>query len=159
MLGECECGVRHRLLSLFLALTCKLFLYFKPKSDDNSVQYFNIPDSPVDIRIWSGGYEEDKNFCLDFFDIRDRTAVNTPDGYIISSVQMPGVDNRWCRLRTVENAFGLQRHHLPPGEERYIVSEAQQLVLSRPGQLPFKFRIPVRAFEHDTRYAQPVMSL
>jgi hypothetical protein len=110
------CGVRHRLLSLFLALTCKLFLYFKPKSDDNSVQYFKIPDLPVAIRIWSGGYEEDKNFCLDFFDIRDRTAVNTLDGYIISSVQMPGVDNRWCRLRTVEDAFGLERHHLPPGE-------------------------------------------
>ncbi|KIJ60070.1 hypothetical protein HYDPIDRAFT_32645 [Hydnomerulius pinastri MD-312] len=126
----------------------------KPHPDDPTIQHFNIPDSDLAIRIWSGGMERHRQYCLDFFDTCRRCAVDTPDGYeilFLSDVYMPGE-----KLVTWETAMDVAPEDLLPGAEKYSVTEGSELVLKRPGRDDFLFQIPVRPNPQGYVFAQPV---
>jgi len=129
----------------------------KPQLDDGDVLYCRIPDSTLTIRIWSGGMEQYGTYCLDFFDVVERTPVNTPDGYVISYHPHPGVFTFSRELVSWEAAAGIDR--ISAGMEKYSAPEGSQLVLMRPGKVPYYFQIPRRPSGNGIEFVQPQASV
>jgi len=96
-------------------------------------------------------------YCLDFFHVKDHIAVNTPEGFKISHVPIPGVFMFGGPLISWEAAMKVK--HLNDGAEKYSVPEGSSLVLTRPGEEPFYFQLPVRSVPQTVVYAQPSGSL
>lgn len=109
--------------------------------------YYDIPNSPLAIRIWSGGLERYGQYFLDLFDVRSGISVNTPDDYTIVNVPIPGAFTFGGQLVSCETAYGVKRDELRPGAEKYSVPEGSRLAVIRRGQEPFYFQIPTRSIE------------
>lgn len=109
--------------------------------------YYDIPNSPLVIRIWSGGVDAYGQYCLDFFHLRKNVAVNTPDNYKMVYVPFPGVYTFGGELVSWEAAWGVRKEELRPEQERYSVPEGSRLALLRDGHDPFLFLIPTRIRE------------
>ncbi|RPD72896.1 hypothetical protein L226DRAFT_614473 [Lentinus tigrinus ALCF2SS1-7] len=67
----------------------------KPRPDDTNVYTVPINGTDLAIRMWEGGMDFYSQFCLDFFDTRQRIAVNCPQGFSIhpAASSMPDVSN------------------------------------------------------------------
>lgn len=129
----------------------------KPGPQD-PVEYFKIPDCPFAIRIWSGGMEEFGHYFIDFFHINSHTAVNTPDGFKITSAYTPGTIIFGGDLVSWEVAMGINQVDLMPGTEKFCVPEGARLMLIRPQEEAFHFQIPVRPV-WSTGFAKPQAEL
>ena len=124
----------------------------KPQTDDADVLYCRIPDSRVlAIRIWSDGMEQYGLYCFDFFDVVERTAMNTPNGH--AHLGMFAFSKE---LVSWETAVGLDR--IPAGTEKYSTPEGSRLVLSRPGKMPYYFEIPPRLSGHGVVFVSGPLS-
>ncbi|KAF8447800.1 hypothetical protein L210DRAFT_911995 [Boletus edulis BED1] len=125
----------------------------KPQPGDKSIRYYLIPGSNLAIRIWNGNMEESKQFCLDFFDVNQDIAVNTPHGHVLWNCSCLSQQRPEEQLVSWEKAFQIEIIH--PGEERYSVLEGAFLVLTRLDMDPFYFQIPFRPFVAAPGFAQP----
>ena len=133
----------------------------KPKPGDPTVQYYIVPDSPFNIRIWNGAMDQYGNFCLDLYDVQNSVAVNIPSDCSLIHVPHPGVytyGERGAKLVSWEESWGIKGQDVLPGFERFAVPEGARLMLVRPNHDPFYFQIPTRpgAVGHTIQYAQPV---
>ncbi|KAI6013566.1 hypothetical protein EDC04DRAFT_2757855 [Pisolithus marmoratus] len=127
----------------------------KPHPGDGQTPLiFHIPNSQYAIRIWSGGMEQFRQFCLDFYDLATGNPVNTPYGFELWDVPRPGAYSFGGKLFTWEETFGLS--NVPPGEEKYSVPEGSRLSLKRPGEPPFYFEIPAMPVENGIPFAHAV---
>jgi len=131
---------------------------FKPRGAANeNVMYYTVPNSELAIRIWSGGLESYGQYCIDFFHVRKRIAVNTPRHFAISHALNPGVFTFGGKLVSWEEAMKVGR--LNDGQEKYSAPEGASLVLTRPSEPPFYFQLPIRSVPQTVVYAQPSASL
>lgn len=148
-------GVRDY-LSFFYMVLINLH-QFKPTADDTSVRYFTIPNSRLAIRIWSGGMERYKQYCLDFFDVDERVAVNAPDDFVIAYYSASGVVTPETRLMSWERAWKIEQPRA--GQEKYSVFEGARLMLIRPGNEPFYLQLPTRTTQQKVVFNQAETSL
>lgn len=133
-------------------------LQMKPRAGDG-VYTVDIPHSHLAIRMWDGGMEVYRQFCLDFFDTRARRPVNMPRGFELwpSAANVPGVYTMAGPLGSLEKGFGMKPGEVPQGEERFCVLEGSCVTLvrgDRPRE-PFAFAVPVRQREVPAEIAQP----
>lgn len=130
----------------------------KPRVGDG-VYTVDIPHSDLAIRMWDGGMEAYRQFCLDFFDTRARRPVNMPRGFELwpSPANMPGVYTMAGPLGSLERGFGMKPGEVPQGEERFCVLEGSYVTLVRRDRPlePFAFAVPVRRREVPAGIAQP----
>jgi len=119
--------------------------------------YYTVPNSQLAIRIWSGGLERFGQYCIDIFHAVDHIAMNTPKDFTISHAPNPGVFTFGDQLVSWEVAMKVK--HLNDGAEKYSAPEGSSLVLTRPDEEPFYFRLPVRSVPQTMVYAQPSTSL
>ncbi|KAG6373760.1 hypothetical protein JVT61DRAFT_5902 [Boletus reticuloceps] len=125
----------------------------KPQPGDQSIRYYLIPGSNLAIRTWNGNMESSKQFCLDFFDVNQQVAVNTPHGYTLWSCSCLSHRRPEEQLISWEKAFGIET--ICAGEEKYSILEGAFLALDRPDMDPFYFQIPFRPFVVAPGWAQP----
>lgn len=121
---------------------------FKPKSGAADVYTYQIPGSPLSIRIWDGGMESDGQYMLDFFDRATKKAVNSPKDFQIVPITRPGIFDLGP-LVSWEVAMGRPRDGIPDGEERFSVIEGSCWTLKWPGG-DFSFVVPVRTDSMDS---------
>ncbi|KAL1943762.1 hypothetical protein VTO73DRAFT_4207 [Trametes versicolor] len=130
----------------------------KPRAGDG-VYTVDIPHSDLAIRMWDGGMEMYRQFCLDFFDTRARRPVNMPRGFELwpSAANAPGVYTMAGPLGSLERGFGLSAREVPQGEEKFCVLEGSCVTLVRRDrpQEPFTFAVPARQREVPAGIAQP----
>jgi hypothetical protein len=93
---------------------------FKPKNGATDILTYQIPGSPLSIRIWDGGMESDGQYMLDFFDRATKKAVNSPEDFQIIPITRGGVFILGP-LVSWEVAMGHPRDGIPDGEERCSV--------------------------------------
>ncbi|KAH7910679.1 hypothetical protein BJ138DRAFT_1113885 [Hygrophoropsis aurantiaca] len=128
------------------------FRVIEPKLGDPSEVLFPIPNSQYAIRIWDGGMEKSSQFLLDYFDIEKEVPVDTPRGYEIHPVPMPGLT--WCGIpRSYEFAFGKRPDEIPDGEEKYLIPEGGRFRLVRDGHPDFFFVVPSRLDRMGVQFA------
>ncbi|KAI0748863.1 hypothetical protein C8Q74DRAFT_1311088 [Fomes fomentarius] len=123
-----------------------LVMGWKPQPGERNFYSVRVPDSELAIRMWDGGMGTYRQFCLDFYDTRARTAVNLPQGYALwpAAANPPGVFMIGGPLRSWENAYGLEGATIPAGEEKWSVPEGAFITLVRVGAPDFTFAVPVR---------------
>ncbi|KAH9950528.1 hypothetical protein B0H21DRAFT_802429 [Amylocystis lapponica] len=113
----------------------------KPRAGEE-IFTITITGSPnLVIRFFDGGLAPDSAFALDFFDFSANKAVNSPEGWAISIVPIPGTLSMLCSgpLKSWEENSGYRRSEIPPGEERVNMPEGALCQLDRPGFEPFWF--------------------
>ncbi|KAI9570154.1 Dopey, N-terminal-domain-containing protein [Boletus coccyginus] len=119
----------------------------KPQSDGNEqVLYLQIPDSKLAIRIWPGGMQYHAGYCLDLFDITQKTSMDTPDDFEFRHISRPDGPGG-MKLLSLRKVFDVPACHIQPGNETYVVLEGSRIVLVRPGKAPFYFEIPSMPME------------
>ncbi|KAJ7105570.1 hypothetical protein C8R44DRAFT_715324 [Mycena epipterygia] len=115
--------------------------------DTDDLSLFHIPDSSIAIRIFPGDTDPRHGMCyLDFYDTVANEPVNSPEGFQIHPVGPPimlmlGSEGP---LMSVEEACGISRTDIKPGQERFGIQEGALCRLDRPGLAPFHFEIPTR---------------
>ncbi|KAI0079148.1 hypothetical protein K474DRAFT_1659441 [Panus rudis PR-1116 ss-1] len=119
---------------------------WKPQPGEGNFYSTRIPNSDYTIRMWDGGMETYRQFCLDFYDTRSRCPVNLPQGFSLwPALNNPqGVFMMGGPLRSWENAYGYTGASIPPGEEKWSVPEGALITLRRDGSADFTFAVPVR---------------
>ena len=144
-----EAGVRTMGVCLNILLHLQLYQYvlsrwrkFKPKTGATDVLIYQIPGSPLSIRIWGGGMEPNRQYMLDFFDCAAKNAVNSPKDFEIVPLARSGMFISGP-LMSWEVAMGHPRDGIPEGEERFSVDEGSSWMLKWNGG-HFSFAVPVR---------------
>ncbi|TBU28954.1 hypothetical protein BD311DRAFT_757514 [Dichomitus squalens] len=120
----------------------------KPQSDDKTF-FVRIPDSDYAIRMWDGGMDYYRQFCLDFYDTRRRIPVNLPQGFALwpSPSNVQGMYTMSGPLVSWERAMNCKG--FPDGEEKWSVPEGMHITLVRAGRPEtFTFTVPVRQAAH-----------
>lgn len=132
----------------------------KPLPDDPHVYSVPIPDSPFVIRMWDGGMETYRQFCLDFFSMITLTPVNLPSGYSLClatvnmdvntpgappafypmAANMPGMFT--VPIASWEQSMGTQS--INPGAEKWSVPEGTYVILMHLGHPDLAFHVPTR---------------
>lgn len=92
-------------------------------------------------------------YCLDFFDIGQHSAVNTPNDYRMWYIPYLGQLSYGEQLVSWEAAMKVET--IPKGEERYSVQEGSRLVLIHSCADPYFFEIPCRPSAVRMVFAQP----
>ncbi|EJF62493.1 hypothetical protein BD309DRAFT_996356 [Dichomitus squalens] len=124
----------------------------KPQSDDKTF-FVRIPDSEYAIRMWDGGMDFYRQFCLDFYDTRRQIPVNLPEGFALwsSPSNVQGMYTMSGPLVSWERAMDCK--DFPDGEEKWSVPEGMHITLVRADRPEtFTFMVPVR----QSAYAVPV---
>lgn len=131
----------------------------KPRPEDSNVYTVPIEGTDLVIRMWEGGMDAYSQFCLDFFGIRQKIAVNLPPGYAIHSAaaNMPGVFAMGGALPSWEKAFGYTADKIPPGEEKWSVPAGAYLSVFRDGRELVTFAVPLTQAHNNmmARIVQP----
>ncbi|KAI8994077.1 hypothetical protein BD414DRAFT_576670 [Trametes punicea] len=126
----------------------------KPSPDsthDNKYVFIRpIPESKFSIRLFPGSISA-AEYCLDFVDSKTGQPVNSPFEYELWSV--PNPEAPWLtmsmtgKLKSIEQAFGINKSDILPGEEKYVLRDGQTCLLTRPDKKPVRFTVPIRL--HD----------
>ncbi|KAI6106666.1 ubiquitin-related domain-containing protein [Pisolithus croceorrhizus] len=112
----------------------------KPLPQGDELQLFiQLPNSQYALRIWSGGLQQLRHYCFDFYNVTSRVPANTPEGFELWGVRRPGTYSYGGQIKSWEAAFGLS--DILPGEEKYSAPEGSRIVLRRPGEDPFYFQL------------------
>ncbi|EIW75273.1 hypothetical protein CONPUDRAFT_93537 [Coniophora puteana RWD-64-598 SS2] len=121
---------------------------FKPRPGRiDGLQLIDIPGSePLVIRLYDGDMESFGQFCLDFYSLETKAAVNTPSGWVINVEPEPGSMTMLCggTMNSWELNSGMAPSQIPAGEERFSIVEGAICHLERPGMDSFWFEIPRR---------------
>ncbi|KAH7910677.1 hypothetical protein BJ138DRAFT_1152371 [Hygrophoropsis aurantiaca] len=124
----------------------------KPKPGD-TFTVFQIPGSQHAIRIWDGGMDSCGLFFLDYYDVEKGVPVNTPHGYEIYPVEIPGVLTLPGPLRSLEYACqNLRPDEIYDGREKFCVSKGSHWRLVREGHSDVLFATPTYAEGLPTQY-------
>lgn len=139
----------------------------KPVSGDATagVWLTHIPNTDnLALRFFNGGLEGDGVWVLDFYNTRDRCAVNSPEGWEIHI--SPTVPNSMSlafsgQVKSWEANSGIASGDIKPGEERFSMPEGVACSLVRPGCEPLGFLSPQREqrLPDNIRWAQPYSAL
>lgn len=125
----------------------------KPDRQDDpaaNVHLVRIPKSYLFIRFFNGGLERDGAWVLDFYSLRDRRPVNSPDGWVIyisplapntKSLVFSGHVKSW------EENWGYKKQEINPGEERFSLPEGVICQLVRPDEPNLYFETPTRVHQ------------
>ncbi|KAI0336573.1 hypothetical protein GY45DRAFT_1315975 [Cubamyces sp. BRFM 1775] len=122
----------------------------KPAVDDPNVYTVRIPGTDLAIRMWDGGMDLYGQFCLDFFDVRRKVAVNLPKGYALwpAGTNAPGVFMMPMDgpLPSWEACYGYKPEAIPAGEEKWSVVAGSYITLQRSNRPEdnFTFAVPMR---------------
>lgn len=121
---------------------------------DQPVLYFNIPDSDLIIRLWSGGLESLGQYMFDFFHASARTPTNAPDDHKIFPVVAPGSSAFHGEYVPWEAAWkvamGADYNSDGNNAGRYSAPEGTRPVLMHPNHENFYFEIPYRNLVFST---------
>lgn len=138
----------------------------KPFNDDTTADVRVVPIPNTDnlaIRFFDGGLERDGAWVFDFYDIRDRRAVNSFEGWTVYI--SPTAPNTMSlifggEVKSWEANNGIERDDIKPGEERFSVPEGVTCSLVRPEcQQPFWFTTPRRAHDIPNIHIEEPISL
>ncbi|EIW75278.1 hypothetical protein CONPUDRAFT_85524 [Coniophora puteana RWD-64-598 SS2] len=113
----------------------------------DNLQAIDLPGSePLVIRLFDGDMESFGQFCLDFYNVETKTAVNTPSGWVINVTPEAGSMAMLCSgaLNSWERNHGMSQGQIPAGEERFSIVEGAVCQLERPGMDTLWFEIPKR---------------
>ncbi|KAI6118389.1 hypothetical protein F5141DRAFT_999961, partial [Pisolithus sp. B1] len=127
----------------------------KPLPQGDELQLFiQLPNSQYALGIWSGGLQQLRHYCFDFYNVTSRVPANTPEGFELWGVRRPGTYSYGGQIKSWEAAFGLS--DILPGEEKYSAPEGSRIVLRRPGEDPFYFQVPEMPAENGAPFAHAV---
>ena len=96
------------------------------------------------IRLWDGGMQEHRQFCLDFCDFSG-VPINLPEGFEL----WPAVTNippfrMYGQFLSVEHSMGYNRNEIAAGEERWIVPEGVHITVKWNKTHEVTFAVPMR---------------
>lgn len=123
-------------------------LQAKPRPGEAGVRITQVPaahpQESLAIRFFDGGLALRGQYMFDLFDLRSKTALNMPDGFVFYPHFRPGQVPFLGHVMSWEEAGRMAKSDIPAGEERFSLPEGVVVELRRPGMPPFYFEVPVR---------------
>jgi hypothetical protein len=95
------------------------------------------------MRIWGEGMKALNLYCFDFVD-DECNPVNTPPGWILTTVHDSMPSTRVASMEECMGPMGTGQTDIRPGEEKYTVHEGLRIRISIPRQGGVMVEIPRR---------------